>query len=294
MVFDVPDLQIVDTELWEAAKARQEQQSKSRSNRTSTDKNGLSVSQGLRRRKFLLSGLLKCERCQGNLTIGGGSGDRKMYYCANAKEKGPAVCADLPGIRKTIIEEEVVSRMRDGLLQDEAYQQFKIDFLRHQNASGAAIEADLRLKDSQIRDHEAKKANLMDIVEGGYANRTIVERLDEVIAELDKLKAQRSEMTPGEVDLPDDLPAIYRAHISDLAETLSDESVAGRAGDEMRRFIDQIIIGYDDVMRARTVVFEGKMAELLNAKKPAGSAGLSVPTVGTLEKFAKVGCGSRI
>ncbi|TKZ15469.1 recombinase family protein [Shimia litoralis] len=293
-VFEVPDLAILDMDLWEAAKERQDQQAKSRAQHAPTDKNGLSVSQGLRRRKYLLSGLLKCKTCQGNLTIGGGSGTRKTYYCANAKEKGPAVCSGMPGLRKDIIEENVVSRMRNGLLQEEAYQQFKKDFLRHQTAASQDGEAKLHLKDAQIREREAKKANLIEAVENGLGSKLIIEHLDKVDAELTKLKAQRAEATPQKIDLPDDLPMIYRAHVAELAETLSDETVAGRAGDALRDFINQIIIGYDADLNAHTVEFSGNLAEILNAKKPTGSAGLSTSTVKTLETFAKVGCGSRI
>lgn len=70
-VAEVAHLRIVDQDLWDAVKTRQAALAKTRAKRKATDRNGLSASQGLRRRKFLLSGLLECGQCRGNMTIAG-------------------------------------------------------------------------------------------------------------------------------------------------------------------------------------------------------------------------------
>lgn len=57
-VQDVPGLRIIDQNLWDAVKTRQGVHSKVRSKAAATDKNGLTVGQTFRRRKYLLSGLL--------------------------------------------------------------------------------------------------------------------------------------------------------------------------------------------------------------------------------------------
>ncbi|MDV7145883.1 recombinase family protein [Tropicimonas sp. TH_r6] len=86
---EVPHLRIIDDELWKAVKTRQDDLSAKRGGITPTkgDTRGASASQAVRRRKYLLSGLLTCHRCGGNSTVAG-KGERRRYYCANAKEKG--------------------------------------------------------------------------------------------------------------------------------------------------------------------------------------------------------------
>ncbi|WP_142079386.1 recombinase zinc beta ribbon domain-containing protein [Roseinatronobacter monicus] len=58
---------------------------------TPTDSNKLSVNQSLKRRRHLLSGLLKCGLCGANMTIAGGA--EKRYYCSTAKELGKSQCS---------------------------------------------------------------------------------------------------------------------------------------------------------------------------------------------------------
>ncbi len=64
-IVEVPELRIVDEELWEAVKARQDTQTRRRAKVETTDRNRLSSGQTLRRRKYLLSGLLHCGLCGG-------------------------------------------------------------------------------------------------------------------------------------------------------------------------------------------------------------------------------------
>ena len=73
---EVPDLRIIDASLWAAVKSRQDSLQKKRDKRAAHDRNGLSASQSLRRRKYLLSGLLRCGSCGGNMTVAG-SGSAK-------------------------------------------------------------------------------------------------------------------------------------------------------------------------------------------------------------------------
>lgn len=126
----MPHLRILDQDLWHAVKERQDSLTRKRSKRKPTDANGLSASQALRRRKYLLSGLLQCAQCGGNLTVAG-SGKSRRYYCANAKEKGSSVCDGMPGLKENLAAETILSSLREHLMRDEAYQEFKTRYLHH-------------------------------------------------------------------------------------------------------------------------------------------------------------------
>lgn len=273
----VPDLRIVGDDLWSAVKARQDRMAKARPSLNATDGNLLSVSRNLRRRKYLLSGLVKCGICGGSMTVAGGTrkGSIRRYYCANFKEKGPAVCSGMPGIPLREVEEFALAGLRDGLMQPAAYETFRRDFGRHMQASQSATEEDLRLRDARIREHEKIKANLMRAVETGTVSTPVLERLHQVHEDLERMKADRIAAEPQPIELPANLPELYRQHIMDLVATLSDESVAGDAGDELRTMIDRITVRHDPVA-GHSIELEGKIVELLQA----GSAKAKSPASG--------------
>ncbi|WOI56085.1 hypothetical protein [Palleronia sp. LCG004] len=74
------------------------------------------------------------------------------------------------------------------------------------------------------------------------------------------------------MELPDDLPTLYRAHIGNLIGMLSEPSVRDRASDELRELISAIVVrprpggGHE-------VELEGKLPEMLAKTKAAGGAG---------------------
>jgi len=82
-VVEVPELRIVDDELWNAVKVRQRE--------TAFEIGRTDDGQALNRahrRRFLLSGLLKCGLCGGGYTIVG----KDRYGCATRRAKG--TCAN--------------------------------------------------------------------------------------------------------------------------------------------------------------------------------------------------------
>ncbi|MGG7644771.1 recombinase family protein [Rhodovulum sp. YNF3179] len=272
VVSEVPHLRIIDQELWDAVKARQEKAQKVRSAVTATDRNGLSSSRMLRRRHYPLSGLLECELCGGRMTIAG-SGKYKAYYCANAKEKGSSVCKGQPGLNERLAAETVVSCMKDGLMTEEAYEEFRGRVEEHLRSSQGEAEEALRLHDKQVRKLEKNRANLLNAIEEGQYSASVIERLNAVDAELKELRGQRDALVPQAVELPDDLPERYRAFVDDLLNTLSDERIAARASDELQDMLDRIVVSWDDAAGAHLLDIRGDLVEMLKRAKPAEGAG---------------------
>jgi len=274
IVSEDPGLRIIDDALWGAVKAQQDSLARRRRPRTSSDRNGLSASQGLRRRKFLLSGLLQCRQCGGNLTVAG-SGKTRRYYCANAKEKGPTVCTGMKGLKEADAAKPLLDVLKTGLMEDEAYAEFSRRFtahLRDQSKDSAEL---LRLHDRKVRELEKTHGNLMNAVESGKFSDAVIDRLNAVDAELKALKARRAELEPSSIDLPPDLPVLYRAYVADLVETLSGEEVAGRASDELHELIETVIVDWDAEIGAHRLELRGNLVRMLNATKPAGEAGFA-------------------
>lgn len=284
---EVPELRIVDQDLWDAVKARQDIDARRRSKVETTDRNKLSSGQTLRRRKYLLSGLLHCGLCGGRMTMAG-TGKYKTFYCANAKEMGPSVCKGFRGLRDSIALPLVLSGLRDDLMQPIAYETFREAVHKRLNENNDTAEDRLRLHDARVMELETGRRNLVALAKQGLGSQSLVDELKKIEADLARLAETRAEIIPEEIELPDDLPERYREMIDGLAATLSQEAIAGRAADEMHELMDRIVVNWDAEANGHRLTIEGNLLEMLRKSAPRKLDAAS----GAF--FAEVGCGSRI
>jgi site-specific DNA recombinase len=124
--------------------------------------------------------------------------------------------------------------------------------------------------------------------EGPAGGRSLVERLNCVDRELKEMQGKRADLVVPEVELPEDLPELYRAMVADLAAALSDESVAGRAADELHELVDRVVVHWDAEARGHWLSIEGSLLEMLRKSAPSKLDAVRG------DIFAEVGCGSRI
>ncbi|CUH38604.1 Recombinase [Jannaschia seosinensis] len=287
-IVEVPELRIVDEDLWDAVKARQDAQTRRKAKVEATDRNKLSSGQTLRRRKYLLSGLLHCGLCGGRMTVAG-AGKYKTHYCASAKEKGPSVCTGFRGLRDSIALPLVLSGLRDELMKPEAYETFRRRFHQRLRDSQGAAEDQLRVHDARVKELETSHRNLLRAIETGDDASILMPRLNTVDAELKEMRGKRDEIVPPEVELPDDLPKLYREMVRDLASALSQEDVAGRAADELHDLVDRIVVEWDAEARGHWLTIEGNLLGMLRKSAPRELDAVRCDRI-----FAEVGCGSRI
>ncbi|PQO21988.1 recombinase family protein [Rhodobacteraceae bacterium WD3A24] len=269
---EVPDLRILPDDLWDRAKARQESVDSARTKAQDKGNTGAGASQGARRRKYLLSGLMTCGQCGGNLTVAG-KGDKRRYYCANAKEKGDAVCSGMPGLKETDAADVLLSGLRTGLMQDEAYARFAEQFEARMKAGQKGAAEILKAHDRKIGDLERRHAGFLDAVADGDHSPAVIKALNAVDAELEALRAERETLIPAPVELPPDLPELYRDYVDNLAATLQDEAVSAAAADELHGLIDTVVVSWDAEAGGHWLDVRGKLLELLTKAKPACGAG---------------------
>ncbi|MFX0543500.1 recombinase family protein, partial [Roseovarius sp. S4756] len=130
-------------------------------------------------------------------------------------------------------------------MQDEAYANFRERYLAVRKAEEKERNDMLRIQDQSIRQLEGRHASVMKAVEDGDYSPPVIAQLSKVDAELSEARARRATEAPEPVELPEDLPEIYRAHIDELADTLSDEDVSGRASEELHSLIDTVVVDWD-------------------------------------------------
>jgi site-specific DNA recombinase len=273
MTAEQPELRIIDQALWDTVKSRQDAVEIVRTAAEAEGKRGAGAAQAARRRKYLLSGLLTCGQCGGNMTVAG-KGERRRYYCANAKEKGHAVCTGMPGLLERDAASSLVSGLRDGLMKDDAYKRFAQQMKDKLKAGQSAALAAVKAHDRKIRELQKRHDALLDAVANGKFSESVIDALNEAADELKTLKAEREGMEPAPIELPENLPELYRRYVDDLATTLMDDEVSGAAADELHDLIDRVLVNWEPGIEGHTILIEGKLLEILAKAKPALRAGL--------------------
>ncbi|WP_373429700.1 hypothetical protein [Paracoccus sp. WLY502] len=169
-----------------------------------------------------------------------GSGSSKSYYCANAKQKGPAVCTGMPGLRKAAVEGIILHGLREALMTEEAVAQFRRDYTRHLAEQNRGAADRIARRNSVLRGLEQKRQGFREAIGAGHANPSLFEWLTETEEQLAALRAEVAAEAGTVIIIPEDLSVLYRAHVEDLARTLSGGEVVGRASDELHRLIEKI------------------------------------------------------
>lgn len=238
IVEEVPQLRIIDEDLWARAKARQ---------------GDLSIKDGetptgahLNRRhrdQFLLSGLIKCGSCHSNYIVVG----KDTYGCGTRRTKG--TCSNDHRLNRHEIEAKVLSSLKEDLTDP----QLVGYFIREFNAEVARLNAtssnDRRMVEREMREADKKIAAIMAAIEQGIITKTTKSRLlelEEKKVELDgKLAAPVTAPYPS---LHPNLAAVYLKKVEQLEVALNDPQIRLEASEIIRTIIDRIEVGPGDAL----------------------------------------------
>jgi hypothetical protein len=117
----VPELRIVDEELWNQVKARQVEMRRVTSNGDPKQFNQA------RRPKYLFSGLTKCAGCGGGYVMYW----RDRLACFGARSRG--TCTNRLTISRQEVEERVLVALRDKLMRRDLFEDFCREYVRELN-----------------------------------------------------------------------------------------------------------------------------------------------------------------
>jgi site-specific DNA recombinase len=251
---EIPHLRIIDDDLWQRAKARQEVvRIEMRRDETGNALNRT------HRRRFLLSGLLVCGCCGGAYTIVG----TDRYGCARRRSKG--TCDNRKVVTRQEIENRVLTGLKDRLLAPELVKAFVSEFeaeLRR-SAANAGLERKHALK--QLASIEQKIGAIVRAIEDGAYNSTLRERLTALEAEKMSIEAHVARMgEPATVQLHPNAPDLYRRMVDNLAEALSASEALAEAGEIVRQLIERIVLEPQDNGAMRVVLY-GDHAVLMSS-----------------------------
>ena len=267
---EVPDLRIIDDETWQKAQALKSRYASHAGNKRQT-------------KKRLLTGLIKCGCCGGNMSIA----RKDRYYCAARREKG--TCEAAFGIAAAEVESRVLGGLRDILvgndaLIDEFTTELKAELARLSKRSTSdqiALQKDLAEVERGI-------TRCVDfIMSGDGAPASVRDRLTTLEDRKSALQAQiaRNPVSPV-VRFHPNFADLYRKKVGELAGLLTDESTREDAMTAIRSLVDRIEVRAGAKRGETEVTLVGTLAGILalgtnkNAAPEDGGTFLLVAGVG--------------
>lgn len=270
----VPELRIVDDELWARVRARHAELSKAH-----VDADGRRVGNGKRPKRFL-SGLIRCGLCGGPMTK---AGPKEALRCATrAYRKGcdNTAAPGYPGLEARVIAavkanllhpdviEHTIRRIQDGLAGD------RKDAARRRAKLSAEL-AETRRRAERLLDQVA------DGVLTGAAVRDKLAALETRRAQLEADLAAKPE--PEIIPLGPSVAGLYRRHVEQLSAALDAPPEDAHTAEDraaVRSLIDRIVFTPrpDRGHGQYDLAIEGDLAPLLqlgaaqNAKTPGAEA----------------------
>jgi site-specific DNA recombinase len=178
IIREIPELRIVDQELWERAKARQAGLRKD----TRPDCEQECPFWARTRPRYLLSGLMRCGSCGGAYT----KINAHLFGCATARNKG--TCDNRLNIRREEIEKLVLGGLKERLMQPDLFKVFAEEFAREFNRVRAAEGNEIEQAKSELAAVERRLRKIVEAIADGVPARTLKEELLRLETRQDKLR----------------------------------------------------------------------------------------------------------
>jgi site-specific DNA recombinase len=271
VIQETPELRILDDDLWNAVKARQEKNKLSRDDNGSTD---VRTVNHRRRPKYLFSGLTKCSCCGGGYSAISAT----LIGCSTARNKG--TCDNRVNIRRDELESRVLNALRTRLVDPELFAHFCEVFTQEMNRLRMESRVGIASSEAELAKINRELEKILDLYLSDALSVEMVKerskKLEARKADLERFLAEADEPPPL---LHPSMALQYRKRIQQLYESLQDDDEGKRieAADTIRSLVDQIVL--TPVDGKMEIDVQGDLAGILmisvQTKNPASGAGSS-------------------
>lgn len=273
VITQVPELRILDQEVWEAAQARLRASSTKDSDTTDESMRSANLGQRLgqqRRAPWLLSELVRCGLCKGPMTVVGAEG---RLGCANHVERGN--CSNKRTIRRQVLTDRVLVGLKERLLAPEPVEEFVRSYVVEiQTANRERGARSARLAQEQAR-LARQVQNFLDLLKEGYGTPAMMTELRKVEARQAELAAELATAEkPEPVPIPHpSLPGLYRRRVEALEQALTDPETAMAATEALRELIEAILVFPEERRGEVRLSLSGDLAAFLHAGEAVSADG---------------------
>lgn len=258
----MPDLRLIDQDLWHRVKVRQ---GAIRETLTDAQRGNNSNPLGtIRRAKHLFSGLLKCGCCDGSYTLM----NKTKYGCASARNKG--TCGNRKLIKREHVEERILNGLKNKLMDPEMLKEFVAEYQRewnrlHSEGTSArnSLERDLKKASAQID-------KIVEAITAGMFHASMKSKMDD-------LEARKAELTAKLAALPEQNPIVlhpalaetYSKKVAALSDSLNHEESKAEASELLRGLVSEVRLYPDaDAPNGHVIELYGELAAILELSGP--------------------------
>ena len=249
----VPELRIVEDELWSRVKARQLEM-----RRVASSGDPKRFKQA-RRPKYLFSGLTKCAECGGGYVMYW----RDRLACFGARSRG--TCTNRLTISRQEVEERVLVALRDKLMRLDLFEDFCREYVRelnrvrmeHRRAGLSSARTELATVQREIR-------KLVQAIKDGVSALSIKDELLSLEARKTELQSRLNAPEMPELLHPC-MADVYREKVGSLCLALESEESHTAAADAIRALVEAIVLEPDgDQLK---ITLKGDLAGMLSAAR---------------------------
>ena len=256
---EVPELRIIDDDLWQRVKLRRAELSKQFEATT----RGVRAARaqrmnGLRRPAFLLSGLLTCGCCGGKYGIV--VNDR--YGCLNHFRKG--ICDNGRTVRRDAIERRVLSGLTDKLVSPEAVASAVRAYAEETNRRNHERRAEAEVDRRALTKVERGIKGIMAAIEDGMYQPAMKARMDELERQKVEIEARLGEASADVPDIHPNIAELYRAKVMRLAETLTEPDANDSAREDIRSLVGEVVLTPGEKRGEINAILRGELMAILD------------------------------
>ena len=278
IIQDVPDLRVVDQDLWNRVKARQGALKAKTSAAAKHTKDDAGY-WDRRRPRYLFSGLMKCGSCGGGVV----NLNAHRIGCASARNKG--TCDNNRTLKRDDVELAILDGLKDHLMAPELFAVFCEEYTRQlnklrmgHNAARSGIEARLAKIDRELD-------KLVDAICDGIPASKVKDKMWELENEKNELDAKLADTQEEPVLIHPNMATTYRDQVTSLHDALNDEARRTEAVDIIRSLVDKIVLTPATIDGKDTLAIDlhGHLAGILTltgkTKKPLSESDFSVESI---------------
>ena len=268
IIEEVPELRIVPQDLWDAVKERQKDVRRV----VTADRSRAIRSERARRPIYLFSGLLRCGQCGGSYSMVSGT----KYGCSNRKTRG--TCDNNLTIKRTELEETVLSGLKDRLMDPELVKEFIQSYHDTLNEHLATANSQNVCLQKQLSKINKELEALVAAVKAGIRSLTLQAEFEHLEHNKQVIAQELATEPPSPIQLHPNLAGVYRQKVENLTEALNTEETRQEAAEIIRGLIDEIRLVPDGC--ELHVHLKGELAEMLalSTNKKPGSKGTGLKT----------------
>ena len=246
----VPELRILDDDLWSAAK---EQQRSIRRKYVGDVGNGLTA---VRRCRYLFSGLIKCAECGGGYSIA----YRDQFGCSTVKNKG--TCSNHARISRAELESRILDALRNELMDPAMFQEFCEEYTREINRLRMEASSNIAAKQTELDRAKRGIRKIIEAITEGYRTPGMKEELFEFENRKERLTRELASAEEPPALLHPNMAQEYRKRIDGLFDALQDERTRLEASDDIRALVGRIFVSPGEGDRV-DLWLEGNLAGIL-------------------------------